>query len=244
MMSALRPGSVSAAAACTACRTTTSTISAAVRPQVGAQQRGQHGAPRCRRRGGTARRCAPAGASSLEIIGWLVDIVSAASQRAAAAGLDGDLVAVGLEQGDQCRAVGDRAAAVEAGTDGGHQAGDVERAPLQQAHGRGDRLLERRRRASIAANACSIGGPGRRPARRRRRSARPCRRRHGRSCPRRCPAASAIWRVVTISPCSSSSGSMASTIIARRSSGGIASARAREALVTPSVAAIIVHQTM
>ncbi len=39
------------------------------------------------------------------------------------------------------------------------------------------------------------------------------------------PAASAIWRVVTISPCSSSSGTVAATIIERRSSGGMAGAR-------------------
>ena len=39
------------------------------------------------------------------------------------------------------------------------------------------------------------------------------------------PAASAIWRLVTRSPCSISSGSVAATIIERRSSGGSAVAR-------------------
>jgi hypothetical protein len=39
------------------------------------------------------------------------------------------------------------------------------------------------------------------------------------------PAASAICRVVTASPCSTMSGSAAATIIERRSSGGRAAAR-------------------
>ena len=45
------------------------------------------------------------------------------------------------------------------------------------------------------------------------------------------PAASAIWRVVTARPCSFSSGTVAATIAARRSSGAIGSARPRRVAV-------------
>ena len=47
------------------------------------------------------------------------------------------------------------------------------------------------------------------------------------------PAASAIWRVVSAAPWASSSGRVASTMRARRSSGGSAAARDREVSRVP-----------
>ena len=138
--------------------------------------------------------------------------------------LDGDLGAVGGEHGDQPGSVGERAAAVEARPDAGHQPGDVERAALQDPHGVGDGVLQR------GVDVDGAPAPARRPWDRWRASTTAAissslSAKTRKIVPSAMPAASAIWRVVTISPCSSSSGSIASMIIARRSSGGRDSAR-------------------
>ena len=86
MMSALRPGSVRRGRGLHGLQDDDQHDQAAVRPQVRSQQRAQHGRASLPTPCRNSAAMRSAGSSSLASIGWLVDIVSAASQRAAAAG--------------------------------------------------------------------------------------------------------------------------------------------------------------
>ena len=136
--------------------------------------------------------------------------------------LDASRLAVGLEHGDQRGQIRDRRRVRScARADGGHRRADVHGASLQDPTDavrrprtgttvdRGERLLDGsgRRRLETAAISSSLSAKMRKIV------------------PSAIPAASAICRVVTISPCSMSKGSVASMIIDRRSPGGSAAAR-------------------
>ena len=121
-------------------------------------------------------------------------------------------------------AIGRRVHLVEARADARHQPPDVDDALLED-HDRGDEpvfeleLLGDRRPTRLRA------APGRARPRPRRAMTSSLSAKTRKIVPSAMPAASAICRLVTRSPCSSSSGSVAATIIDRRSSGGNAAAR-------------------
>ena len=163
-------------------------------------------------------------------IGCVVESVSARSSRAATIGSTRDLgrgARSNMRTSASLSAIGRRVVSWKRGADARHQPPDVDDTLLHDHDRRGEPAPRTARSAAMRGERGLERLRVERGLDRPRRSPRPCRRRPGRSCPRRSPAASAIWRLVTRSPCSRRSGSVAATIIDRRSSGGSADAACR-----------------